>query len=43
MEVERANALAWVVEKSGVEEWGEGWLVADGTHIKLVWKPALHA
>ncbi|SAM63283.1 uncharacterized protein UBRO_14159 [Ustilago bromivora] len=43
MEDERANALAWVVEKSGVEEWGRGWLVTDGTHIKLVWKPALHA
>ncbi|SPC63879.1 uncharacterized protein UHOD_11361 [Ustilago sp. UG-2017b] len=42
-EDERANALAWVVEKTGVEEWGRGWLVADGTHIKLAWKPALHA
>ncbi|SAM85648.1 uncharacterized protein UBRO_21086 [Ustilago bromivora] len=43
MEDERANASAWVVEKSGVEEWGRGWLVTDGAHIKLVWKPALHA
>ncbi|SPC65810.1 uncharacterized protein UHOD_20377 [Ustilago sp. UG-2017b] len=43
MEDERANALAWVVEKSGVEEWGWGWLVADGTHINLAWKPAPHA
>ncbi|SAM83977.1 uncharacterized protein UBRO_20801 [Ustilago bromivora] len=42
-EDEGANASAWVVEKSGVEEWGWGWLVADGTHIKLAWKPALHA
>ncbi|SAM73018.1 uncharacterized protein UBRO_21051 [Ustilago bromivora] len=42
-EDKRANASAWVVEKFGVEEWGRGWLVTDGTHIKLAWKPALHA
>ncbi|SAM84816.1 uncharacterized protein UBRO_20853 [Ustilago bromivora] len=52
MEDERANASAWVVEKSGVEEWGQGWLVTDGssndTHIwasgdnRIVAKPCLH-
>ena len=41
-EDERAKALAWVVEKTSVEEWGQGWLVADGMHINLAWKPALH-
>ncbi|SPO27686.1 uncharacterized protein UTRI_10164 [Ustilago trichophora] len=40
---ERAKASAWVKEKSGVEEWGRGWLVADGTHINLAWKPAMNA
>ncbi|SAM83872.1 uncharacterized protein UBRO_20234 [Ustilago bromivora] len=39
MEDERANALAWVVEKSGVEEWGQGWLVADDKG-KFVWVDA---
>lgn len=33
----------WVVDKSGVEEWSRGWLVVDGTHINLAWKPALNA
>lgn len=42
-EDERAKASAWVVDKTGVEEWGRGWLVADGTHINLAWKPALNA
>ncbi|KAJ1585610.1 hypothetical protein NDA15_007921 [Ustilago hordei] len=42
-EDERAKAKAWVADKSGVEEWSRGWLVVDGTHINLAWKPALNA
>ncbi|SPO27276.1 uncharacterized protein UTRI_10393 [Ustilago trichophora] len=42
-EDKRAKASAWVKRKSGVEEWGRGWLVADGTHINLAWKPAMNA
>ena len=42
-EVEHAKAKAWVADKSGVEEWSRGWLVVDGTHINLAWKPALNA
>ncbi|SOV01701.1 uncharacterized protein UDID_18177 [Ustilago sp. UG-2017a] len=38
-----AKAKAWVADKSGVEEWSRGWLVVDGTHINLAWKPALNA
>ncbi|SOV09415.1 uncharacterized protein UDID_18591 [Ustilago sp. UG-2017a] len=42
-EDKRAKAKAWVADKSGVEEWSRGWLVVDGTHINLAWKPALNA
>ncbi|KAJ1603175.1 hypothetical protein NDA14_004360 [Ustilago hordei] len=42
-EDECAKAKAWVADKSGVEEWSRGWLVVDGTHINLAWKPALNA
>ncbi|CCF49945.1 hypothetical protein NDA11_007720 [Ustilago hordei] len=42
-EDEHAKAKAWVADKSGVEEWSRGWLVVDGTHINLAWKPALNA
>ncbi|SYW81965.1 uncharacterized protein UHO2_00450 [Ustilago hordei] len=38
-----AKAKAWVADKSGVKEWSRGWLVVDGTHINLAWKPALNA
>ncbi|SAM58687.1 uncharacterized protein UBRO_20403 [Ustilago bromivora] len=38
-----AKAKAWVADKSGVKEWSIGWLVVDGTHINLAWKPALNA
>ncbi|SAM80731.1 uncharacterized protein UBRO_20581 [Ustilago bromivora] len=42
-EDECAKAKAWVADKSGVKEWSRGWLVVDGTHINLAWKPALNA
>ncbi|SAM76872.1 uncharacterized protein UBRO_20527 [Ustilago bromivora] len=42
-EDECAKAKAWLADKSGVEEWSRGWLVVDGTHINLAWKPALNA
>lgn len=42
-EDERAKAKAWVVDKMGTEAWAQGWLVVDGTHINLAWKPALNA
>ncbi|KAJ1037232.1 hypothetical protein NDA10_003432 [Ustilago hordei] len=42
-EDEHAKAKAWVADKSGVEEWSRGWLVVDGTHINLAWKPVLNA
>ncbi|SAM84044.1 uncharacterized protein UBRO_21080 [Ustilago bromivora] len=42
-EDKRAKAKAWLADKSGVEEWSRGWLVVDGTHINLAWKPALNA
>ncbi|UZJ55984.1 hypothetical protein CBS101457_005304 [Exobasidium rhododendri] len=38
-EEERNAARDWVIRKSGVEEWGSGWAVVDGTHINLAWKP----
>lgn len=42
-EDEREKSSAWVISKTGVEAWGRGWLVVDGTHINLAWKPSLHA
>ncbi|SYW74631.1 uncharacterized protein UHO2_01497 [Ustilago hordei] len=42
-EDECAKAKAWVADKSGVKEWSRVWLVVDGTHINLAWKPALNA
>ncbi|SPO21346.1 uncharacterized protein UTRI_00823 [Ustilago trichophora] len=42
-EQERKQASSWVRRVTGVEEWGKGWLVVDGTHIPLAWKPAMHA
>ncbi|SAM73180.1 uncharacterized protein UBRO_21053 [Ustilago bromivora] len=42
-EEERKHAAAWVYNTTGVEEWGKGWLVVDGTHIPLVWKPGVHS
>ncbi|SAM62892.1 uncharacterized protein UBRO_21034 [Ustilago bromivora] len=26
---------------TGVEEWGKGWLVVNGTHVPLAWKPGV--
>ncbi|SOV07456.1 uncharacterized protein UDID_18911 [Ustilago sp. UG-2017a] len=40
-EGERQHAAAWVHNTTGVEEWGKGWLVVDGTHIPLAWKPGV--
>ena len=40
-EGERQHASAWVCNTTGVEEWGKGWLVVDGTHIPLAWKPGV--
>ncbi|SYW81329.1 uncharacterized protein UHO2_07408 [Ustilago hordei] len=40
-EGERQHASAWVHNTTGVEEWGKGWLVVDGTHIPLAWKPGV--
>ena len=40
-EGERQHASAWVCNTTGVEEWGMGWLVVDGTHIPLAWKPGV--
>ncbi|KAJ1584328.1 hypothetical protein NDA11_001280 [Ustilago hordei] len=40
-EGERQHASAWVRNTTGVEEWGKGWLVVDGTHIPLAWKPGV--
>ncbi|SAM64305.1 uncharacterized protein UBRO_20434 [Ustilago bromivora] len=42
-EDECAKAKAWVADKSGVKEWSRGWLVVDGIHINIAWKPALNA
>ncbi|SAM86369.1 uncharacterized protein UBRO_20278 [Ustilago bromivora] len=41
LEGERQHAAAWVCNTTGVEEWGKGWLVVDGTHIPLAWKPGV--
>ncbi|SJX62660.1 uncharacterized protein SRS1_16557 [Sporisorium reilianum f. sp. reilianum] len=38
---ERAAVSAWVRQRSGVPEWGQGWLVVDGTHIQLAFKLAM--
>ncbi|SOV08617.1 uncharacterized protein UDID_17430 [Ustilago sp. UG-2017a] len=35
-EVERQSASAWVQRTTGVEEWGKGWLVVNGTHVSGV-------
>ncbi|SPC65302.1 uncharacterized protein UHOD_11055 [Ustilago sp. UG-2017b] len=40
-EEERKHAAAWVQNTTGVEEWGKGWLVVNGTHIPLAWKPGV--
>ncbi|SPC64594.1 uncharacterized protein UHOD_11959 [Ustilago sp. UG-2017b] len=40
-EVERQSASAWVQRTTRVEEWGKGWLVVDGTHVLLAWKPGM--
>ncbi|SOV08190.1 uncharacterized protein UDID_17313 [Ustilago sp. UG-2017a] len=41
LEGERQHAAAWVRNTTGVEEWGKGWLVVDGRHIPLAWKPGV--
>lgn len=41
-EDERARASAWVQEKTGVEDWGRGWLAVDGTLIDLASRPGLN-
>ncbi|SOV08553.1 uncharacterized protein UDID_17419 [Ustilago sp. UG-2017a] len=41
LEEERKHAAAWVCNTTGVEEWGKDWLVVDGTHIPLAWKPGV--
>ena len=43
LEEEREHAAAWVHNTTGVEEWGKGWLVVDGTHIPLAWKPGVRS
>ncbi|SOV08867.1 uncharacterized protein UDID_17764 [Ustilago sp. UG-2017a] len=43
LEGERQHAAAWVRNTTGVEEWGKGWLVVNGTHIPLAWKPGVHS
>ncbi|SPC65238.1 uncharacterized protein UHOD_11042 [Ustilago sp. UG-2017b] len=40
-EAERQSASAWVQRTTGVEEWGKGWLVVNGTHVPLAWKPGM--
>lgn len=40
-EEERAKASSWVQNRTGVEDWGRGWLVVDGTLVKLDKRPAL--
>ncbi|SAM85454.1 uncharacterized protein UBRO_21085 [Ustilago bromivora] len=40
-EAERQSASAWVQRTTRVEEWGKGWLVVDGTHVPLAWKPGM--
>jgi len=40
-EAERRSSAAWVQRKTGVEEWSKGWLVVDGSHIRLAWEPSL--
>ncbi|SAM59814.1 uncharacterized protein UBRO_20218 [Ustilago bromivora] len=42
-EEERQHAAAWMCNTTGVEEWGKGWLVVDGTHFPLAWKPGVHS
>ncbi|SAM74956.1 uncharacterized protein UBRO_21054 [Ustilago bromivora] len=42
-EEERKHAAAWVCNTTGVEEWGKGWLVVNGTHVPLAWKPGVHS
>ncbi|SPO20479.1 uncharacterized protein UTRI_10038 [Ustilago trichophora] len=39
-EAERSCAKDWVAQRSGVPEWGRGWLVVDGTHVPMAWRPA---
>ncbi|SPC67503.1 uncharacterized protein UHOD_20533 [Ustilago sp. UG-2017b] len=41
LEEERKHAAVWVCNTTGVEEWGKGWLVVDGTHVPLAWKPGV--
>ncbi|SPC60617.1 uncharacterized protein UHOD_11137 [Ustilago sp. UG-2017b] len=41
LEAERQSASAWVQRTTRVEEWGKGWLVVDGTHVPLAWKPGM--
>ncbi|SAM84760.1 uncharacterized protein UBRO_21084 [Ustilago bromivora] len=41
LEEERKHAAAWVCNTTGVEEWGKGWLVVNGTHAPLAWKPGV--
>ncbi|SPO23074.1 uncharacterized protein UTRI_01752 [Ustilago trichophora] len=41
-EDERSRSARWVSNHVDVPEWSRGWLVADGTHIPLAWKPALY-
>ncbi|SAM83890.1 uncharacterized protein UBRO_21076 [Ustilago bromivora] len=33
------DVTAWVRKTTGVEEWGKGWLVVNGMHTPLAWKP----
>ncbi|KAJ1033301.1 hypothetical protein NDA13_001294 [Ustilago tritici] len=42
-EEERQHAVAWVRNTTGVEQWGKGWLVVNGTHVPLAWKPGVHS
>ncbi|SAM69402.1 uncharacterized protein UBRO_21041 [Ustilago bromivora] len=43
LEEERKHAAAWVRNTTGVEKWDKGWLVVNGTHVPLAWKPGVHS
>lgn len=38
---ERVKAKAWVRKTLETNEWGRGWLVVDGMHIPLAFRPSI--
>lgn len=42
-EEERVAAKQWVLDKSGVDKWSQGWAVLDGTKIPLAFKPGINS